>query len=414
LLIGIFLSFIALTEILHLYSILYGISPYLGLAFLCITVAILLLGLLYIFIYIRKKPKVLTPPQIEDFSSASQVEWEAYFIYLTKYQERLLKNPSLSTGEIDTAFKKIKELEAFYRSDNQQDKQQQHIFNTEKEVIEPLLAKLDEKAEKEVRKCVRDIMIGVTLSPYRTADLFIVIYRNCIMMLRIMKIYQSRPVLAEQLLIFRDVLKVVATVNYMNFGEKLMEQFLSCVPYIGRSVDDFAQGIGAGLLTSTAGHGTIQRCRAYKRWDHDAATHTLSTRVKSLFFDVKNIFKRDVLPRMRNRVYSTAQTDQRNETNFWEKTTKNLTTAVDTLDSFIDNVVLAGTKGGVKASSEIVSRSGEIAVYSMKEIWNGSKTISTKTMGSVNNIMQKTQSISMSSGKSIKKVFYGRFLKRQA
>ena len=213
LLIGIFLSFIALTEILHLYSILYGISPYLGLAFLCITVAILLLGLLYIFIYIRKKPKVLTPPQIEDFSSASQVEWEAYFIYLTKYQERLLKNPSLSTGEIDTAFKKIKELEAFYRSDNQQDKQQQHIFNTEKEVIEPLLAKLDEKAEKEVRKCVRDIMIGVTLSPYRTADLFIVIYRNCIMMLRIMKIYQSRPVLAEQLLIFRDVLKVVATVN---------------------------------------------------------------------------------------------------------------------------------------------------------------------------------------------------------
>jgi len=117
---------------------------------------------------------------------------------------------------------------------------------------------------------------------------------------------------------------------------------------------------------------------------------------------------------MRNRVYSTAQTDQRNETNFWEKTTKNLTTAVDTLDSFIDNVVLAGTKGGVKASSEIVSRSGEIAVYSMKEIWNGSKTISTKTMGSVNNIMQKTQSISMSSGKSIKKVFYGRFLKRQA
>ena len=85
-------------------------------------------------------------------------------------------------------------------------------------------------------------MLGVTLSPFRAVDLAVVIYRNAAMVFRIMSFYNSRPLLSEQVLILRDAFSVVDTVNYLNFGEKLIEQLFSRVPWIGQAVDDFAQG----------------------------------------------------------------------------------------------------------------------------------------------------------------------------
>jgi len=45
--------------------------------------------------------------------------------------------------------------------------------------------RLDEQAERIVRECVRDVMLAVVLSPYRSADLLIVLYRNGRMVLEL-------------------------------------------------------------------------------------------------------------------------------------------------------------------------------------------------------------------------------------
>ena len=81
------------------------------------------------------------------------------------------------------------------------------------------------------------------------------------MVLRDCNIYNSRPLLSEQVLVLKDVLKVVATINYMNWGQKVAESLTSSVPIIGRASGEIAQGLGAGLLTSVAGHGAMERCR---------------------------------------------------------------------------------------------------------------------------------------------------------
>ena len=383
LVVGVLFSFFAFVEVCHVYSILHDVYAPLGYAFFLLITTAFIWFLVYAFLAIRKRPRVLTPPDIEDFDSASQADCVRYCKYLDDYLKRLFANPELASEDIKTYRSHFDQLEGIIHSDQKLPVILEQIRKAEKDSIEPLLSKLDEKAEKEVRNCVRDIMLGVTLSPYRAIDLLIVIYRNAAMVFRIMGIYNSRPLLTEQIMIFRDVLRVVATVNYMNFGQKLMEQFLSRVPYVGGSLDDFAQGIGAGLLTSTAGHGAIYRCRSYRGWNQEIAVQTMSDHVKELIIDVKNIFKKDILPRMKSRVFSTSRSEEIDDPGFWEKTTKGISLALDATDTFIDTVirkpVRAGSKGTAKVGFSAISKSRKVVIKWANGLWKGTKYISSGT-----------------------------------
>ena len=383
LVIGVLLSFLAFVEVLHVYVILRDAYPLLGYAFLLLIATGLIWSLVYVFLNIRKRPKVLLTPNIEDLATASLKECHSYCSYLIQYLERLRRNPILTDEDVNLAIQKIARLEKLIESDRQASALFGEINKIEKEDIESLLSKLDEKAESEVRKCMRDIMLGVTLSPFKAVDLVIVIYRNASMVLRVMKFYNSRPLLAEQILIFRDVFRVVATVNYLNFGAKLMEQFLSRIPYAGQVVDDFAQGVGAGLLTSVTGHGAMFRCRAFKRWDQEIAIQTMSAHTKKFMKDVKDMFKKDVLPRMRNRVSSVAPTDQTADPRFWEKTTNGISSALDAtgamVETFVKKPVSTGTGKTIEVSSIAISKSKEVLSQRTDGIRRATKSVASGT-----------------------------------
>ena len=383
LVIGVLFSFFAFVEIIHIYTILRDAYRPLGYIFL-ITIAITIIWfLIYIILNIRKRPRVLIPPNIGDLSSVSQYECKKYCKYLILFLQRLTQNPHLTVDDTETARQKITQMKKLLESHLDKSFLLKEIDKTEKEFVEPLLSKLDEKAKAEIRKSVRDIMLGVTLSPFRSIDLLVIIYRNASMVNKVMAVYNSRPLLREQLFIFRDVLRIVATVNYMNFGEKLMEQLFSRVPYIGQAVDDFAQGVGAGLLTSVAGHGAIYRCRAYKRWDQEIAIKTMSAHIKEFMKDVKDLFKQDVLPKLRSKVYSATPSDQTEDPGFWEKTTNGISSALDATDSMIDNFVkkpvIAGSRGTVKLSSTAISKGKNVAVQGVSGLWKGTKYLSSGT-----------------------------------
>ena len=95
LVIGILLSFFAFVEVLHVYIILRDTYSPLGYAFLLLIAAGLIFSLVYIFVSIRKRPKVLLPPNIEDLATASLKECHSYCNYLIKYLGRLYRNPNL-------------------------------------------------------------------------------------------------------------------------------------------------------------------------------------------------------------------------------------------------------------------------------------------------------------------------------
>ena len=85
LVIGVLLSFLAFVEVLHVYVILRDAYSPLGYAFLLLIAAGLTWSLVYVFLKIRKRPKVLLPPNIKDLATASLKECHSYCNYLIQY-----------------------------------------------------------------------------------------------------------------------------------------------------------------------------------------------------------------------------------------------------------------------------------------------------------------------------------------
>jgi hypothetical protein len=168
------------------------------------------------------------------------------------------------------------------------------VLFVEQNAIVPALESLDKQAGRQVRDCVRDVMLGVTLSPYKSVDLFIVLYRNVWMVARIIRTYNTRPALGQSIRMGLDILNIVATVNYINMGKNLIEALASRLPGIGKLTDDIAQGIGAGFMTSIAGHAAMDRCRAFHRWNPQEARAGLLNHIGDFYADVRDIFFADV------------------------------------------------------------------------------------------------------------------------
>ena len=257
--VGVALSFFAVLEVLRAYQTLAAVHAWLGGAFLFVLLAALVGSAVYFYLLLASKPKILSPPRIKNRDDASERELRRYCLYLVRYLERLEQNPLLSREERTMAYREREDLVRVAAAEPSHNALLVAIRRAEREAMDPLIAFLDEHAEGELRACVRDVMLGVALLPYRSADLFIVIFRNAGMIARITRIYHGRPLLGDLLLIFWDTLKVVATVNFLNLSGKLLESFGTSVPVFGKMADAAAQGLGAGYFTSVAGHGAMWR-----------------------------------------------------------------------------------------------------------------------------------------------------------
>lgn len=191
-------------------------------------------------------------------------------------------------------------------------------------------------------------MVGVAVSPWRSVDLFVVLFRNGRMVLEVSAIYNGRPRLREQMRIFADVLKIAATVQFLNIGSKLMENLTSWIPVLGRFTDDIAQGIGAGLFTSVTGYATIDRCRAFRGWSEAEARSGMGVKLKRFMKDLKGIVSDIVLPALQGRIEAETPEDRR-APNFMERVKAGIDGAIDatsdTLDSCVRKPVRVGYKG---------------------------------------------------------------------
>jgi hypothetical protein len=217
-----------------------------------------------------------------------------YVRYLSRYLERLGRNPNLSDLQCQRAQTESETLQKILSENRSQEELLALIQQTEETVICPLLEVIDEKAAKHVRDSMRDVMVFVTLSPYNSIDLAVVLYRNIQMVLDLVKMYNSRPAWREQIAIFYDILTIIATVNYIYLGRNLIESLGSKIPGIGRFLDDIAQGIGAGFLTTITGHAAMQRCRAFAGWNPTQARESILSHLGDFYADVRDVFFKDV------------------------------------------------------------------------------------------------------------------------
>ena len=222
---------------------------------------------------------------------------KAQMYYLKTVVNDLTENSNLSQ-EIRSDLKKIEsENDAFSFAGEQVDITQR-IIRIDSKIITPALLELDKQAEIIVRNTVRDTMVGVMLLPFKAADMYLVIYRNGSMFFDLVKLYNHKPGPIQTYHIFKDILKIVATVNILNYAEQFTQKVMGSVPFLNKTIDDIMQGIGGGLLTTAVGKATIQRCRAYSTWDQDEQIESYRKTTVNFLVYVKDIFSEDVLPNM--------------------------------------------------------------------------------------------------------------------
>ncbi len=335
--IGVLLSFFAVLEIIRAYQTLYNFHPVAGYGFAVVIVGLLAWLVVYVWGNLAVFPKPLNPPKVEDYNSATDRQLHKYMQYLKRFLQRLIGNPNLTDEDRSQITAALGQLEN--QTTANRDLQLTVIESIEENHIKPALKTLDAQASKQVRDSMRDIMVGVTLSPYKSADLLIVLYRNLVMVVRIVKVYRVRPALSEQLRIFSDIINIIATVNYINMGKNLIEGIASRVPGIGRFVDDIAQGIGAGFMTTITGHAAMDRCRAFKSWNEAEAKKHLLSHVGDFYNDVKDIFFKDVWQGVRGRAGAVA-------TDAGDKVADAIDETGSLLDSFVKTPIkAAGTAG---------------------------------------------------------------------
>lgn len=330
LVIGVLLTLFVTVELFRAFVTFYRLRPYLGWTFLAVLAVILLVAFLYIWRQLHRYPKPLIPPALPPFNVATHAELKRYTRYLMRYLERLAANRRLDEATVAMLNDELETITSLMGHHPLNEDFIRFITKADQEIIPPVLALLKQDAEKEIRRSVRDVMLGVTLSPYHSIDLLIVLYRNGAMVFRVMDIFETTPSPRAQFRILRDVLRVVATVNFLYVGRNLIENLFAFVPWVGRVADDIGQGLGAGLFTSAAGHAAIDRCASYHEWEKAAAVESLTAQSREFIRDVKNIFTKDVLPDIKNRIMKEVPPDQTAQPGFWDNLQSGVNKAFDT------------------------------------------------------------------------------------
>ncbi|MFH0953933.1 MAG: YcjF family protein [Verrucomicrobiota bacterium] len=366
---GALLTFFFAAEVLRVYVLFFRFNPVLGYAF----GAAVLAGLLFLVIqFVRRvvaHPRVLIPPPLPNFPDAGHNDMLRYSRYLIRYLDRLAENSNLDEEQREMLAGKALDLREILAAHPLNDDLVRAIEQVENEVIPGALAQLNEQASAEVRRCVRDVMLGVMLSPYPSVDLLIVLYRNTAMVSRLIRVYRSRPALREQVLILRDIALVVATVNFLNIGRKLIESLFSTIPMIGRALDDIGQGLGAGLLTSVAGHAAMSRCAAFRAWNREEEAQTIGSHMGAFLADVRDLLTKDLVADFKGRVRSSVPAETTESPGFWDTVMNGLAAAVEmtarAVDSFVVKPAVAGVQGIASVGSQVtrgVVRAGSSAV----------------------------------------------------
>jgi uncharacterized protein (DUF697 family) len=295
---GLLLVLISLGELLRIHGALAGLHPWLGHAFLLLLAGGAAWTGLGWLRFLRQRPLRLPDlPRHEDLATGDPALRLAYRRALEGHLERLATSPVLDEGEVQALATSIAALRA-----GKAPPDAARLEQLERELVEPLLARIDAEAEAEIRRGTVEVVAAVALSPWRSFDALIVLARSLRMVLTISAIYGSRPTLGEQLAILKDIASAIAAVGLIGAGQKFVESLAARLPLIGRVVDDLLQGIGAGFYVNLAGWAARERCRSLQRWEPERARLRLATRIRRFAGDLRQSLSRDLAPAVWDRL----------------------------------------------------------------------------------------------------------------
>ena len=91
----------------------------------------------------------------------------------------------------------------------------------------------------------------------------------------------------------------------------------------------------------------------------------MSSHITELMRDVKNIFTKDILPRMKSRVYSTTPPEKTDDPGFWDNTISGISRALEATDTLIVIVKKPigfgseKTRNGISWTGDMIAKTGK-------------------------------------------------------
>ena len=311
--------------LLFLYRVLAAMHPWLGHGFGAVMAGVILAGVCWYLATKLRHPTVLdAPPRATD--GRSRVANRQYARYLARFMSRLRTHPRVPAEQREVVAAYLGTLRRAIAA-RRSVQVAETVAQCEEEAIDPVMASLDERAAALVDETVRDVMQGVTLSPWQALDMLAVMLRNLSMVGRIVALYDDRPLVREYLLIVRDVVSVVGSVNFLSFGNQLLRNLMSDVPAMGHFAEDVAQGTGAGLMTAVAGRAAMARCRAYCGWSCSEARMQVADTMPETLHGLTAVVEDVVMPQLRSPLES--RLSDGTSTEIFERVTNGVVHALD-------------------------------------------------------------------------------------
>jgi len=295
------LGLLLIIELLRAYQTLHTVHPYAAYAFGVVLAAVVVWLCVRLLGGWRVRPRPLKCPNVGDLDDADLADLRRYGRYLTRYLRRLGHNRALSPERRGEATTAAIRLRAGLRACRDRDAAETLLKEAEADAVEPLLAELDALAEREIRDCVVQVMVGVAVSPWDALDLLIVVYRTGGMIPRITQIYNSRPSIREQWTVFADTVRIVGMIKFARLTGALLRN-TARLPLAGRILEPMVQAVGAGVITSAAGHAAKHRCRAFRGWSRQEEAQRLAGRIGQYLADCSRAAWENVAPILRAQV----------------------------------------------------------------------------------------------------------------
>lgn len=295
------LGLLLIIELLRAYQTLHAAHPYAAYAFVVVIAGLIVWLAVRLLGGWRMRPRPLRCPDVGDLDQAELADLQRYGRYLTRYLRRLGHNRALSPERRGEATTGALHLRSGLRASRDREAAAAVLQRTESASVEPLLAELDALADREIRDCVVQVMIGVAVSPWDALDLLIVVYRTGGMIPRITQIYNSRPSFREQWTVFADTLRIVGMIKFARLTGALMRN-TARLPVAGRVLEPMVQAVGAGVITSAAGHAAKHRCRAFRAWNRQEEAQRLAGRIGQYLSDCSRSAWENVAPILRAQV----------------------------------------------------------------------------------------------------------------
>ena len=227
-------------------------------------------------------PRVVCPPAVPADDSFEPRHLASQSRYLARYLSACVENPALAEqrSEVEAVRRELAGLRPRWEGSEPADAAalRAEMKQWVERRVTPLLAPLDERADRLIYQEALSVGLGTAISPNGTLDSFVVLWRSVQMSSRLATLYYGRPGPMGTLRVLAEVaLATVAATYAQRVGDSLGGLVARSMGGIAGVVAGPAtQGVTNALVMVRLGYLVQSRCRSFRRWDPRAQRSALA------------------------------------------------------------------------------------------------------------------------------------------